>query len=153
MKDATCLLAGSIRNAHIVAPGLRIHVVGKPNKFTHSGRPKNLFAPKSSRIIRQLLIESSHAFTQRELTKDTGVDEALVSRLVRELEREAQNPRRSRRGAARKIPIFCSTLGMSDTRFASTKSLRGSLQSEAAIRYCKAYPKSLKKYGVKYAEI
>ena len=74
-------------NAHIVAPGgLRIHVVGNPNKFKRAGRPKNLFAPKSSRIIRQLLLNPSDAVSQRELAKNTGVNEALVSRLVRKLE-------------------------------------------------------------------
>lgn len=36
-------------NAHIVAPGLRIHVVGKPNKFKQPGRPKNVFAQSSRR--------------------------------------------------------------------------------------------------------
>jgi hypothetical protein len=75
-------------NAHIVAPGLRIHIEGKPNKFKKPGRPKDIFAPKSSRISRLLLIKPNHRFTQRELATNTGVDEALVSRVVRELERE-----------------------------------------------------------------
>lgn len=75
-------------NAHIVAPGLRIHVAGHSNKFKQVGRPKNLFAPKSSRVIRQLLLEPDHRFSQRELATKTNVDEGLVSRLVRELEHE-----------------------------------------------------------------
>ncbi len=73
-------------NAHIASPGLRIHIDGNANKFKRVGRPKNLFAPKSSRVVRRLLLNPSHAFTQRELANDTGVNEALVSRLVRELE-------------------------------------------------------------------
>ena len=73
-------------NAHIAAPGLRIHVIGNPNKFKKKGRPKNLFAPKSSRVVRQLLLEPFHAFSQRELANNTGVNEALVSRLIHRLE-------------------------------------------------------------------
>lgn len=74
-------------NADIKAPGLRIHVEGKPNKFKSLGRPKNLFAPKSSRITRHLLINPERFITQRELTLETNLDEGLVSRLVREMER------------------------------------------------------------------
>lgn len=75
-------------NARIVAPGLRIHVEGKPNQYKSPGRPKNLFAPKSSRITRWLLIEPDRAFLQRELANEAGVDEALVSRVVRGLEKD-----------------------------------------------------------------
>lgn len=74
-------------NAHITAPGLIIHVEGKPNRFKSAGRPKNIFAPKSSRITRQLLINPENFVTQRELTQETNVDEGLVSRVVREMER------------------------------------------------------------------
>lgn len=73
-------------NAHIEAPGLRIHVEGKPNVFKRRGRPATVFAPKSSRIVRALLLESSRAFTQRELARSTGLDEGFTSRVVRKLE-------------------------------------------------------------------
>jgi DNA-binding transcriptional regulator YhcF (GntR family) len=74
-------------NADITAPGLRIHVEGKPNKFKSAGRPKDIFAPKSSRITRHLLIEPERFITQRELTNETDLDEGLVSRVVREMEK------------------------------------------------------------------
>lgn len=74
-------------NADIKAPGLRIHVEGKPNKFKSAGRPKDIFAPKSSRIARHLLIDPERFITQRELTYETNLDEGLVSRVVREMER------------------------------------------------------------------
>ena len=73
-------------NARIKAPGLFINVAGKPNRFKSPGRPPNLFAPKSSRIVRQLLIESGPGFTQRELSLATGLDEGYTSRIVRRLE-------------------------------------------------------------------
>lgn len=73
-------------NARIKAPGLFINVAGKPNRFKSAGRPPNLFAPKSSRIVRQFLIESGPGFTQRELSLATGLDEGYTSRIARRLE-------------------------------------------------------------------
>jgi hypothetical protein len=72
-------------NAHITAPNLLIHIEGKANLFKHAGRPSNLFAPKSSRIVRRLLMESDRGFTQRVLSQVTGLDEGYVSRIVRRL--------------------------------------------------------------------
>ncbi len=73
-------------NAHIKAPGLFIHVEGRPNRFKNVGRPANVFAPKSARIARQLLIEPAKSYNQRELSRVTGLDEGHTSRIVRRLE-------------------------------------------------------------------
>jgi hypothetical protein len=73
-------------NAHIKAAGLLIHVEGRPNRFKRVGRPSNVFASKSSRIARQLLIEPERSFTQRELSHATGLDEGHTSRIIRRLE-------------------------------------------------------------------
>jgi DNA-binding MarR family transcriptional regulator len=76
-------------NAHLFGPpGLRVHIEGKPNQFKRPGRPRSLFAPKSSRIARWLLIEPDHAMTQRELAKASGLDEGFTSRIVRQLEEQ-----------------------------------------------------------------
>lgn len=79
-------------------PGLRIHIEGKPNQFKAAGRPQNLFAPKSARIARCLLIAPVQAFSQRELAERTGLDEGFTSRIVRGME-ERQLVRRDRSGA------------------------------------------------------
>jgi hypothetical protein len=74
-------------NAHLSGPpGLRVHVEGKPNLFKRPGRPRSVFAPKSARIARLLLIEPKRAFAQRELAKAAGLDEGFTSRIVRQLE-------------------------------------------------------------------
>lgn len=73
-------------NAHIKGPGLLIHVEGRPNRFKKPGRPPNIFAPKSSRIARRFLIEPYRGFTQRELSRRTGLDEGYTSRIIRRLE-------------------------------------------------------------------
>jgi hypothetical protein len=73
-------------NAHIKAPRLLIHIEGRRNRFKNVGRPANVFAPKSARIVRQLLIEPGKGYNQRELSQITGLDEGHTSRIVRRLE-------------------------------------------------------------------
>ena len=75
-------------NAKIVAPGLRIRVEGRPNKYTDRGRPPNVFAAKSSRIARQLLLHPQQFQTQAELARQTGLGDGYVSKIVRRLEQE-----------------------------------------------------------------
>ena len=75
-------------NAHIVARGLYIHVEGRPNRFKSAGRPANVFAPKSARVARWLLIHADEYCTQREIARATGMDEGHVSRIVARLEQE-----------------------------------------------------------------
>ena len=75
-------------NARIVAPGIRVIVDGRPNQFRTPGRPPNLFAPKSSRVIRWLLIHPAEALTQRQIARATDMTEGFVSRIVSRLETE-----------------------------------------------------------------
>jgi hypothetical protein len=76
-------------NAHVVAPGLRILIEGKPNRFVRRGRPSTAFAPKSARIARRLLIEPERPFRQQELARETGLDDGFTSRIVRRLEEDS----------------------------------------------------------------
>jgi Transcriptional regulator, AbiEi antitoxin, Type IV TA system len=87
-------------NAHIVASGLRIHIEGKPNIFKRPGRPSTVFAPKSSRIVRAMLLEPQSSISQRELARRTGLDEGFTSRVVRKLESD-QMVERDAEGAVR----------------------------------------------------
>lgn len=73
-------------NARIVAPGIRVIVQGNPNRFLPRGRPPNIFAPKSSRIIRWLLLHPNESFTQREMAKLVDLDEGFVSKITSRLE-------------------------------------------------------------------
>ncbi len=89
-------------NAHLNAPGLLIHVVGHPNLFKDTGRPLDLFAPKSSRITRSLLANWPSAWSSdglerragltaengpgvRELARSADMDPGLASRVVTRL--------------------------------------------------------------------
>ena len=93
-------------NAHIVAPGIRVIVEGKPNRFKMAGRPPNLFAPKSSRIVRWLLIHAGEHINQREISRATGLDEGFVSRLVARLEKEDYIVRDEHGGVCAKDPAL-----------------------------------------------
>lgn len=75
-------------NARIIAPGLRVIVEGRPNQFRRRGRPASVFAPKSSRVARWLLMHPNEAFTQREIAHATDVSEGFVSRIVARLEED-----------------------------------------------------------------
>ena len=72
-------------NARIVAPGLRIRIEGKPNRYKRPGRPSTAFAPRSSRVARWLLMHPGEPHTQRQLARATGMDEGYTSRVVGKL--------------------------------------------------------------------
>lgn len=73
-------------NAWIDAPGRQIRILGNRNRFAAAGRPANVFAPRSSRLIRAFLMQPQRAFSQAELGSVSGVDKGRVSRLVRRME-------------------------------------------------------------------
>ena len=69
-------------NARIAAPGLRILIEGKPNRYKRRGRPSTAFAPRSSRVTRRLLMHPDEPLTQRQIARATGMDEGYTSRVV-----------------------------------------------------------------------
>ncbi len=75
-------------NAKIVKPGLRIWIEGRPNKYRDRGRPPNVFASKSSRVARQLLLDPRRFQSQADLARQTGLGDGFVSKIVRRLEQE-----------------------------------------------------------------
>jgi hypothetical protein len=75
-------------NAHIVAPGLRMQIEGKPNLFKRAGRPSTVFAPKSARIARWLLMHPGQPTSQGEVAAATGMDRGFTSRIARRLVEE-----------------------------------------------------------------
>jgi DNA-binding MarR family transcriptional regulator len=73
-------------NASLKGPGLRIDIQGRPNLFPKRGRPADLFAPKSSRITRWLLLHPEKSIRQGELAVEVGLERGFVSRIVKQLE-------------------------------------------------------------------
>jgi len=76
-------------NALIHAPDLLVNISGRPNKYVTRGRKSSVFAPKSSRIIRWMLMNPRASFTNRQLVHDTGVDPGHISRILDRLLKSA----------------------------------------------------------------
>lgn len=68
--------------------GLYIQVQGKADKSATRGRPSSPFAPKSARITRELLIDPTRWWRQKDLAAVTGLDDGHVSRVIRRLRDE-----------------------------------------------------------------
>ncbi|TWT44522.1 MarR family protein [Phycisphaerae bacterium RAS1] len=81
-------------NAEINAPGLRIHVAGKPNRFIRRGRPSSVFAPKSSRLARLMLQDPNRPWRQSELAEASQLGAGYVSRICKRLEEDRLVERR-----------------------------------------------------------
>src|SRR3989339_1682833 len=71
-------------NAYIknASPPLLIDRSGKPNKFIQRGRKSSIFAPKSSRVVRWILLNPQRGFTNKLLEHETGVDAGYISRIM-----------------------------------------------------------------------
>ena len=72
-------------NADIQGPGLLIRLLDNPRP-PRAGRPPNVFAPASSRLIRAFLMSEGRALSHRDLVERSGLDKARVSRLIPRLE-------------------------------------------------------------------
>lgn len=72
-------------NARIFAPGLRVRMEGQPNRFKRPGRPSSVFAPKSARIARWLLMHLNQPMSQRQIACATDMDEGFTSRITAKL--------------------------------------------------------------------
>jgi hypothetical protein len=83
-KDAAVSWFDLSGNADIRGPGVRVYVEGKPNRFKRRGRPATAFAPRSSRIVRALLLAKG-PLAQHDLAKLSGLDEGFSSRIIGKL--------------------------------------------------------------------
>lgn len=75
-------------NARIEAPGLRVLVSGQPNRFVRRGRPASVFAPKSARVSRLLLLDPLRWWRQADLAENAGLGAGYVSRICKRLEED-----------------------------------------------------------------
>jgi len=138
-------------NARIVAPGLRVQIEGKPNRFKRQGRPRSLFAPKSARIARWLLMKRDQAFTQRELARMSGLDEGFTSRIVRGLE-EQRLVEREAAGAVRVANYDTLLDAMREAYdFSKHHIVRGHVAARSSDEVLRRLAESLHRDKIKYA--
>jgi len=162
-------------NAHIVAPGLRILIEGKPNRFKRRGRPSTAFAPKSSRITRWLLMlswrpvsleapgyeptavdtwELMHSrlpVTQRELARLAGLDEGYTSRIVAKLEGDGLIMRDSDGAIRPRDPDTLLEAWREDYEFAKHEIIRGHVPARSGDELLRRLGDGLREQGVDHA--
>jgi len=138
-------------NAHIVDKDLRIVVEGRPNRFRSAGRPPNLFAPMSSRIVRWLLIHPGESFTQREITRATGMNEGFVSRIVTRLEQEGYLVREESSAIRPKDPTLLLDAWREAYRFSKHTILQGHVAARSGDALLKFTRDTLVSQKAEYA--
>jgi hypothetical protein len=72
-------------NAHIEVPGLLVHIEGRPNASSVLGRPSTIFAPRSSRVSRLLLLDPNRWWQQKDIVLEAGIGRGFVSKIVARL--------------------------------------------------------------------
>lgn len=72
-------------NAEIRGPGLLIRLLDN-RRQARKGRPPDVFAPASSRLVRALLMSDGEELSHRDLVERSGLDKARVTRLIPRLE-------------------------------------------------------------------
>ncbi len=138
-------------NAQIVAPGLRIQLDGRPNRFKSPGRPASVFAPKSSRIARCLLLRPDRSFTQRELARSAGMDEGFTSRIVRKLEADGLVVRDSSRAVKARDPDLLLDAWREAYAFSKHDILRGHVPARSGDELLGRLAAALAERDVDYA--
>lgn len=138
-------------NAHIIAPGIRVIVDGRPNQFRTRGRPASAFAPKSSRVARYLLMHPGEAVIQREVAQATGVSEGFVSRIVTRLEEE-RYVNREESGALRvKDPRLLLEAWRDQYRFSKHTIIQGHVAARSGDALARLVGDKLKAQSVEHA--
>jgi hypothetical protein len=132
-------------------PGLRIQIEGKPNQFKSPGRPQNLFAPKSSRIARCLLMSPEVPISQRELAKKSGLDEGFTSRIIREMEAQDLIVRNDQGAVKVATPKLMLEAWREAYNFNKHRILKGHVPARSGAEALKSVAAALKKQQKTYA--
>ncbi|QDU29540.1 hypothetical protein ETAA8_46540 [Anatilimnocola aggregata] len=83
-------------NCHLAAPGLFLHIAGRPNRSTTRSNRIDPFSKKSSRIIRTLLSQPKAEWQVQQLAKEAKVSLGLASKVKQALVEEAYLEERGR---------------------------------------------------------
>ena len=138
-------------NARIAAPGLRILIEGKPNRYKRRGRPSTAFAPRSSRVARRLLMHPDEPVTQRQLARATGMDEGYTSRVVGRLLEEGLIVRNAAAAVRPRNPELLLDAWHEVYDFTKHQVLRGHIAARSGDALLRHLVASLNRASVPYA--
>jgi hypothetical protein len=150
-EAAVCWLDRSGNASLQGKPGLRIQIEGKPNLFKSAGRPQNLFAPKSARIARCLLMQPQRPFTQRELAETSGLDEGFTSRIVRGMEAQALLQRNDAGAVSMPEPELMLEAWREAYDFNKHRIVRGHMATRSGMDSVKQIATTLERHHIRYA--
>ena len=138
-------------NALIVTEHIRTSSLGFSNKFKRRGRPSSVFAPKSSRIARWLLIHPDKFFSQREIALATQMDEGHTSRIVRRLEKDGFLKRNETGFIRAKDPNLLLDAWRENYDFSSDYISRGHVPARSGVELQRRVAKVLQNEKIKHA--
>ncbi len=138
-------------NARITAPGIRVLVEGKPNRFKRRGRPSSAFAPKSARIARWLLLHPDRAMYQRDIANATDMDEGFTSRIVSRLEEDELVHRRPDGTISVRDPDLLLDAWLEDYEFSKHRIVKGHVPARSGDALLGLLSSRLSEQGIPYA--
>lgn len=138
-------------NARIIAPGLRVIVDGRPNRFRGPGRPSSVFAPKSARVVRWLLMHPEQVTTQREIARATDMSEGFVSRIASRLESDSYVVREPSGALRVKDRVLLLDAWRSEYRFDRHTIIQGSVAARSGDGLTRLVSDTLSAVGVGHA--
>lgn len=138
-------------NARISAPGIRVLVEGKPNRFKRRGRPSSPFAPKSARIARWLLLHSDRAMFQRDIANATDMDEGFTSRIVSRLEEDELLLRQPDGAISVRDPDLLLDAWLEDYEFSKHRIVKGHAPARSGDALLGQLSTRLSEQGIPYA--
>jgi hypothetical protein len=138
-------------NARIFAPGVRVLIEGRPNRFRRPGRPSSAFAPKSARIARWLLMHPHQPAAQREIAQATGMDEGFTSRIVARLEQDGLVIREGNGAIRSRDPGLLLDAWREHYDFSMHHALRGHVAARSGDALLRGLADELGAQGIGYA--
>ncbi len=138
-------------NANIKAPPLVIRVEGRPNRFVRRGRPSSVFAPKSSRVVRLLLLEPKRWWRQHELAQQGSLGAGYVSRICKRLEAERLIERDGHNAVRPRNPALLLDAWRASYDFDSHDVERGHVPARSGEELTERVSSLLKVHGVRHA--
>lgn len=137
-------------NAHIEADNIYIHVQGKPNKYKRPGRPSNIFAPKSSRVSRFLLIHPNELSRQKTISEETDLGRGYVSKIVQRLEKENLILKKNSKITVRNPEVMLEAW-RENYDFSDHEIIKGTVPAKSSQELLKKISNSFSRKSLKYA--
>jgi hypothetical protein len=137
-------------NAHIKGPGLVIRIGGRP-PVKVGGRTFGVFAPNSSRITRQLLMNPEGRISQRRLSHLADVDEGFTSRIVKNLLNTGAIARDSEGQLSVPNPALLLNSWHEAYDFNKHTILKGHIAARSSEELLLKFPRLMKPISMKYA--